>query len=239
MSDDSPDAASAEDSSADVASADADENPAWGTAEASGDPLSPEPAPEPTPEPSRWRKVRSSPLWTVGVLAVTALVVLAGVWLVGVVRGDEGGAVELAAGARPVKVGQPAPEFSATSVDGQTVRLRDLRGRTVWLVFGATWCPQCRGEAATLQTVDTTRDDVVVIAVYVSETTSEVNAFVAGKGLDYVHIADVDSTLGSVYRADGLPRHVLVDAEGIVRRIDIGAVDLGTADARLDEVAGR
>ncbi|MCL2466472.1 MAG: TlpA family protein disulfide reductase [Micrococcales bacterium] len=190
--------------------------------------------------PSRWQQLRRSPLWTVAVLVVTALVVLGGVWLVNVVRGDDGSAVELAAGARPVEVGKAAPGFSATPIDGERLRLEDLRGRTVWLVFGATWCPDCRKEAATLQAVQAARDDVVIIAVYVSETNGEVESFVAGAGgLDYLHIADVDHKLGSIYRADGLPRHVLVDSAGIVRRIDVGAVDKATANARLDELAGR
>jgi cytochrome oxidase Cu insertion factor (SCO1/SenC/PrrC family) len=36
-----------------------------------------------------------------------------------------------------VRVGEPAPEFALTALDGTTVRLADLRGKYVVLEFGS------------------------------------------------------------------------------------------------------
>ncbi|MCL2089961.1 MAG: TlpA family protein disulfide reductase [Micrococcales bacterium] len=193
------------------------------------------------PEGVPWhRRLRDSPLGSVLVLAVTALVVLGGVWLVGVLRGDDGvSSVELAFDADPVEIGQPAPGFTAKTVDGQQISLEDLRGRPVWLLFGATWCANCRAEAPDVQAVHEARDDVVIVAVYVGEGTKTVSGYAEEAGLTYQQIADPDTRLGSTYRARALPRHVLVDADGIVRRIDVGGVDRATADARLDELSAR
>jgi thioredoxin-dependent peroxiredoxin len=41
----------------------------------------------------------------------------------------------LIGGARMLKVGDPAPDFEATSHDGKTVRLSDYRGKKVVLWF--------------------------------------------------------------------------------------------------------
>jgi len=42
-----------------------------------------------------------------------------------------------------LKVGDLAPGFTATTVDGRTLRLSDFRGRYVLLDFWATWCFWC------------------------------------------------------------------------------------------------
>jgi cytochrome oxidase Cu insertion factor (SCO1/SenC/PrrC family) len=75
-------------------------------------------------------------------------------------------------------VGSLAPDFELETVDGDTIRLSDLRGKVVALNFWATWCAPCRLEMPDLQDrADAFGDRLAVVGVDFDETAEEVDAF--------------------------------------------------------------
>ena len=84
---------------------------------------------------------------------------------------------------RPV-VGSLAPDFTLTDLDGNSVRLQDLRGQVVFLNFWATWCPPCRAEMPDIEALHRKYRDrgVVVLGVDLRESESGVRAYVEGGG---------------------------------------------------------
>jgi peroxiredoxin len=184
--------------------------------------------PEPAHRPSRGRQAL--------VLAVTTGLILAGIWLVKGGQGEGGvSAVELTgdvAAAAPA-IGEAAPDFAATDVAGTPVRLSDLRGQKVWLVFGATWCSNCRAETADIEAVHEAAGDVAVVAIYVGESSDTVTAYADRLALTYAQVADPSTDLGSLYRVLGLPTHYFIAPDGTVADIAIGGLSQQAATDRL------
>ena len=65
--------------------------------------------------------------------------------------------IEVAGVQQPPAVGDSAPGFTATGIDGTPVLLGELRGKPVRLVFMATWCTGCRTEIPDIQGVVASR----------------------------------------------------------------------------------
>jgi peroxiredoxin len=134
-------------------------------------------------------------------------------------------------------VGRLAPELEG-SVDGRTVglvdlegqplRLADLRGQPVWLSFFATWCPPCQEETPVLRDAFERYgpEGLRMVAVSVQETTADdVAAWAETYDLAYPIGFDATSAVFHTYQGFGLPTHVFIDRQGIIRELRYGPLD--------------
>lgn len=147
-----------------------------------------------------------------------------------------------------LQVGQVAPEltgsaddgsaFALTDLDGQPVRLSDLRGRAVWLNFWASWCPPCQAETPTLRAMDVQYRDrgLTLIAVQVQQTVEDGRAYAAKYGLDYVIGADVSAAIFRTYRVFALPTQFFIDPQGVIRAVVNGPLELADAQRFVETI---
>lgn len=137
-----------------------------------------------------------------------------------------------------LSIGQRAPELE-TEVDGQIeplrdlngapIRLADYRGDAVWLNFFATWCPPCQEETPVLRDAYEryAGDGLQMIAVSVQETTAaDVAAYAETYSLPYTIGFDASSAIFHLYEGFGLPTHLFLDRDGIIRRIVYGPLTM-------------
>src|SRR5512143_476977 len=109
--------------------------------------------------------------------------------------------IVLAVTAAPT-VGQLPPDFKTTTVDGTPVSLSQYAGQPVWLMFAASWCPDCRSEAPDVEATYEKYEDqgLVVLSVNIEEDADAVKAYAARAGLTYPAVADPSTTIASRYR---------------------------------------
>jgi len=192
---------------------------------------------QPRPRPG------SGALGTLVIVAVTAAILLAVAYLSDRRESTDGaGAVTAvtvtgtASGAAPT-VGAKAPDFTALTSDGTTVKLSGYVGRPVWLTFGASWCQPCRAENPDIEaTYQTISDEVVVLQVYMSEDAGTVSEYRDRVGLTYLTVPDPSERLASEYRILGIPSHFFIDATGVLREIKIGSLDPASMQAAVARI---
>jgi peroxiredoxin len=175
---------------------------------------------------------RGSRLGTLAVMAVVGAIIMAVAVFVNQPSASAGSLTDVtlsgaASGPAPT-VGQPAPDFAATTVDGTAVRLSDFAGSPVWLTFGASWCQPCRAENPDIKATAEkyAADGLVVLAVFISEDDAAVRDYADRVGLGYVKVADPATAIASQYRILGIPTHYFIDRSGVLRSMRIGSLDV-------------
>lgn len=123
--------------------------------------------------------------------------------------------------------GYRAPDFAFEDLEGNLVRLSDLRGKPVLLNFWATWCPPCRKEIPDLQKFhDEYGDRIVLLGINWGEDVAEVQRFLERYGATYTNLMDKNGKFFVLYRLTGLPTSYWIDEEGIIRGMWLGAMEL-------------
>lgn len=136
------------------------------------------------------------------------------------------GATATAGMATEPRVGQPAPDFQLTLVDGTHVRLSELRGQVVVLNFWATWCVPCRAELPML-------DGYYRIVqrhglrVFAATTEDSVPLNQLRRVFAAMAIGAVRNIRGPYHPIQGaVPTNFVIDRAGRVRYAAAGAFDL-------------
>ena len=138
-------------------------------------------------------------------------------------------------------VGKPAPDFELTMIDGTKVHLSDFRGKPVWINFWASWCPPCRAENPDIESVYNAHKDtdgLVLLAPAIGEGRDSVAGYMQRADLHYPVGADSDTQIAANYRVIGIPTHIFVDRDGIVREIRVGAMSKKTMEKKLAQIIG-
>ena len=140
-------------------------------------------------------------------------------------------ALLLAANAKP-KVGEMAPDFQLTLVNGSKVSLADLRGDVVVLNFWATWCVPCRKELPTLDSYYALQQKCG-LRVFAVTTEDSVPNYQLKKLFAAMHIPAVGRMRGNYGVLTGVPTNYVIDRSGRVRYAAAGAFDLDALNETL------
>ncbi|HSE59645.1 MAG TPA: TlpA disulfide reductase family protein [Candidatus Binatia bacterium] len=139
------------------------------------------------------------------------------------------------------KIGEPAPSFSLTSLNGEAISLEGLRGKVVVLGLFHI-CEPCLMQGTNLQKVyEATRGkNVAVIGVNSSgNSKNDVMEFLAQfpVKVTYPYLLDPKKVTDKLYGGGKfIPNVYVIDPQGVIRWQRVGNMDLAGADVILQEV---
>ncbi len=125
---------------------------------------------------------------------------------------------------RPVElqVGQPAPEFTVTTLDGKRVSLSELKGKVVLLDFWATWCGPCIRQVPFLTDLHERfgkREDFVMIGLSLDKTVEDLKRGIDEHKLSWPQAMVIDEAgekIKKAYGVEGIPHMVIVGKSGLI-----------------------
>jgi cytochrome c biogenesis protein CcmG/thiol:disulfide interchange protein DsbE len=176
------------------------------------------------PNAASRRDLRRLPLaWLISA-AILPLLLLA-VW----------GDLALSTAAPGGRIGTAAPDFSLVDLDGNAVRLSDLRGSPVLVNFWASWCAPCVEEFPLLRDAATEHaaDGLVVVGIVYQDRSEAARAFMARLDATWPAAMDPGGIVAEHYGIYGPPETFFIDRDGIITARQIGGLTATDLDRKL------
>ena len=136
--------------------------------------------------------------------------------------------------ASDLAIGDKAPDFVLTDMEGNKHQLSDYQGKGVFLNFWGTWCKPCEREMPYMNNQYKVYKDqgVEILAVNVGAPDFSINKFVQKHDLVFPILKDSNKDVLTLYNIKPLPTTMLVDPTGTIIEIETGEL----SEARIIEM---
>lgn len=135
---------------------------------------------------------------------------------------------------------RPLPEFTAVSIDGESVRLPDYAGRPAVINLWASWCPPCRREMPVLERAQKARPEVEFVFLNQGETADTVRRFLDRNGLSLRNVLlDSRGEFARLFQLSALPATLFFDADGRLASVRIGELSDATIEHHVGPLVRR
>ncbi len=141
------------------------------------------------------------------------------------------------------RIGQPAPDFTLTTFDGERFTLSEHRGKTIVLNFWGSWCLPCREEMPALQQAWERSDDSVMFVGIGSKRDRESQAMDFAKEFGVTYPIGRDSEGGTVaagkiskaYQVNVFPSTFFIAPDGTVSAIILQELSTEDLDYYIEQ----
>jgi cytochrome c biogenesis protein CcmG/thiol:disulfide interchange protein DsbE len=148
----------------------------------------------------------------------------------------------LTLGAAPAPlIGSPAPDFALADLDGNPVRLGDLRGRPVIVNFWASYCASCVEEFPLLRTAiaEHRTDGLAVVGVVFQDRSEAARSFMTRMQATWPAAMDTTGEVAQAYGVFAPPESFFIDRDGRIAGRQIGELSRADLARQLEAIIGK
>lgn len=125
------------------------------------------------------------------------------------------------------QIGFSAPDLTLPDLNGQLIKLSDLRGKVVLINLWASWCPPCRAEMSALNHVYAhyNAQGFVVLGLNTTfqDDESAARSFAQSLNLSFPILFDRDGvTSRQHYQLQAMPTSFFIGRDGVIRDVVFG-----------------
>jgi thiol-disulfide isomerase/thioredoxin len=123
-------------------------------------------------------------------------------------------------------VNSPAPDFTAKDLNGNSIKLSDLKGKVIVLDFWASWCIPCKKSMPYLiELYDSHQaDSLIVLGINVDTQLDKIKEFQSAINTEITFpvIFDNDAKIPPIYNVEAMPTTIVINKEGIIKYKEVG-----------------
>jgi cytochrome c biogenesis protein CcmG/thiol:disulfide interchange protein DsbE len=138
---------------------------------------------------------------------------------------------------RAVEIGDKAPDFSLSDINGETVNLSAFNGKVVILDFFASWCPPCKQEIPDFIELERSYGDKGFAMIGVALVSAgEAREFAGNMGINYPVLVDDGKVSENYGPIRSIPTTFIIDKGGKIVKIYIGFRPKDVFEADIKEL---
>ena len=132
------------------------------------------------------------------------------------------------------KVGDPAPDFTIFSLDGQLVSFDELHDRAVIINLWTTWCEPCKAEMPLLEAASQKHaENLTVLGINEGDKKYDVKSYIKEENITFRVLLDESENVGYLYGIVGYPTSIFIDKNGIIQAIYLGELSHEQLESNL------